>query len=114
MNFYLDYTQDEVQQKKEEILNFTQLNDKIVEFWIREYEELLNYGGKNVILKLSNGNQVKGVLSGLSPQDIEINNSLKFYFDDVDFIIVQNDKKEKKEEKINFIYKENKNARLQK
>lgn len=112
MNFYLDYTQDEVQQKKQEILDFTQLNNKIFEFWLQECEELLNYGGKNIIIKLSNGNQVKGVLSGISLEDIEINNSLRFNFDDVDCIVVQGDNKINNHEKFNIAYKEDKNVGL--
>lgn len=92
---FYDITVEELEQKSEDILDWTYVMDKIDDFWRGELNSLINWGGKKLTLKMLEGYCVEGILTGVHMSYLELNDSLKLYFDDIDTIIfnIKNDKK---------------------
>jgi small nuclear ribonucleoprotein (snRNP)-like protein len=98
MDFYLD---DIEEYSKEDIIDWQAKLDAIDEFWIHELRELMNYGGHQIWIYLHNGHRVKGILTGVNMDYIELNNSIRYFLDNIRDVVVhgKNDNKKKINEK---------------
>jgi len=85
--FYL--TDKPIKKAGEEIIDWTYKMQKIDEFWINELQELINFGGHEIIIKTIQGGTLKGILTGVNFSYLQLNNSIRIFFDDIKSIYLQ-------------------------
>ena len=84
-------TDKDMKKHKEKVIDWAYKIGEIDKFWIQELEELINYGGENIVIRLSNGNKIKGILSGVNMDYIELNGSIKIILDNINSIYIGTD-----------------------
>ena len=81
--------EEEVNKLREDVIDWTYKMKKIEEFWINELQDLINWGGREIIIKTTLGGTVKGTLTNVSALYVQLNNSIRVFFDDIDEIYLK-------------------------
>ncbi len=92
--FLSEKDDDGLIKKAQEIAEWSYRYNQIENFFVREFRDLIDHGGKNVTLVMNNGNKINGILTLVSYQYLQLNSSLRFPFDDICAIFLRNDKSE--------------------
>lgn len=87
-----EMTQKDLLDTAEEIAEWSNRYKKIEDFFIAQYRELIHYGGKEITVIMNNKKKISGVLTAVNYRYLQLNSSLRFYFDDIDAVILKNDK----------------------
>jgi small nuclear ribonucleoprotein (snRNP)-like protein len=91
MNFFITD-----KQKKQDV-DWIYKAKEIDKFWQRELSDLIDYGGETIRIRMANGNKIKGTLTGVNMEYLQINNSLKVSLDKVRFIFIDGKDKKKRQ-----------------
>ena len=87
MDFFVDIGEDEIERKKQDIVDWVGRSEKIDKFWKFELRKLIARNGKNVIIKTHEGSRTKGTLTGVSGQYVELNALVRIPLDDINTVI---------------------------
>lgn len=81
--YYINFDDEKLKEKQQSVIDWAYKMSKINEFWKGELQCLLNCGGQKISIKMREGHIVHGVLTGVHSDFIQLNNSIRIFFDDI-------------------------------